>query len=1560
MYVASNPIALSAQYGLTRNMGGLSDVLTRLSTGLKINSGKDDPAGLIASELLKAQITGTSKAITNTQRANSLVAVADSALGSISNLLNDIKGLVVEAANSGTMTSEQVKANQLQVDAALDSIDRIARSTNYTGKKLLDGSLDFRTAGVSSSLSNVQVNSANFGSAGAIGVNVNVQQAADYARLISNGTGVSVDTTFDVIGSRGSSTVKLGGGSSNADIAAAINRYTDSTGVLAYVEGQAERGSIVLSSAGKNNDILVTALETGLDAGNYEFRITQGTTNDARVVLDAKDGKPGIIEISLVAAQEAQYKNFAGMFDVSIDTSARGANAATSMSISQGTANKVIYSDQNSEAATNSVSGISMTASVDMGGGVMSNSALNGWSVVVNNTEVSAAGEEFVDLGSKTVYVNAASGASDIKNVLEIALAKTTAGGAATAPTVTVTTNGLVPGTGFSNGDRYTFGGGASKGEVLITYKEGATAGDILSLLNSAPNVQASLSSGVSADTLVPNVFTGRTNMSSTSTTQSQYTSAATSQQVIDLINSKLGDKFMATSLGSDGTGGRVSFMDAAVDYGDVNMGNAIRFSGMDNGPIVRLTNLGSNGQKVANQKLSVSVIHPSESDIKAGIHTPVLEIKLATDAQGNSITTAKDIVDLFNTLTPEKTMGVSASQLYPPGVDPNGRIFTVDATGKLCIDETCPTPINGIVQPTGTPGFCGPDQGDLVLLGGNQKMVDDNAIARISGNNRPVAATGPVTTKGTNPAATTTAIFDTAAGGSGASLTFSNALIDALKGLKIEIADGGATPPHVTFDGAGTLTVSLATADLAAASAPGAIAGVLGDLFDGHQSEPTADYHGIFLALNEWRTDNGLAAIADNFSVTTADVTAVSGTGLTAGDTFIIAPNAAPPAPTLTFSAEDAKALSGVTFTFTNDATGWVGSTKTLNISTNTAYANDGDLLLAVNGALTTHWSSIATTLGLDGTPGSEIQAQVASNFDSVVFGTTAAESSSTRVPVSVDTSKAITDAMPGAGIGKDGSAILTFDSTSALNGITFSFTRDEKKEGFDYGSGTLLIFLGSEFDALADKTSANAAANNMLRTAVDSAIAANWESIRSYTQSGGDAVKLSKDQMITASGQPGFSVENALEDATNADNPLAYAGDGKTMISSSSMEGTAIGTRGVGPADSVLNIVALGKGMNMAGIGIHFVNDPNSGLAQWNNAYDPEYANDAALPVIDVKFMEKEDGSKELIITANLGPDASSELNAGLLARALNANSVFNGFFKAEATQFGSTGSLGDGVSGSVLFNNDPTKLSGQTVGGYRIESSPIGTNKTGTSSGVGMTGQSDSNERLIIESEDLGSGQSVNINVISGAFSTVDESGYSSNFATGKDMVATINGLRAIANGNNIAIDTPDLSVSMNALNAVGSAGFSITGGGALFQLGSEVTSQQQIRVGIASMLTSKLGGASGQLFMLKKGNVASLESSDNGRRLADRIVTEAIENVASLRGRLGAIQRGTLEPTVSALQDSMIALTESNAMITNADFAVESSNLTRLQLLIQAGAQTLGIANQLPQYAAMLVR
>ncbi|MEX2026665.1 MAG: flagellin, partial [Pirellulaceae bacterium] len=186
--INTNVSSLIAQKVLGRNNAKLQLALDRLSTGLRINSGKDDPAGLIASENLRRDITAANKAITNTERANQLIATADSALAQISNLLNDVRGLVVEAANTGVLSDEQIAANQLQVDSSLEAIDRIAQVTTFQGRKILDGSLDFQvayTAG-SSTVLNLNIDQANFGTLAAVDVDITITTAATQA-LITNG-----------------------------------------------------------------------------------------------------------------------------------------------------------------------------------------------------------------------------------------------------------------------------------------------------------------------------------------------------------------------------------------------------------------------------------------------------------------------------------------------------------------------------------------------------------------------------------------------------------------------------------------------------------------------------------------------------------------------------------------------------------------------------------------------------------------------------------------------------------------------------------------------------------------------------------------------------------------------------------------------------------------------------------------------------------------------------------------------------------------------------------------------------------------------------------------------------------------------------------------------------------------------------------------------------------------------------------------------------------------------------------------------------------------------------
>ncbi len=242
--INTNVSSLVAQKTLGRSNGQLQTSLTRLSTGLRINSGKDDPAGLIASENLRRDITAANKAVTNSERAGQLIATADSALGQVSNLLNDIRGLVVEAANSGALSEEQISANQLQIDSSLEAIDRIAQTTTFQGKALLDGSLDFQveaggTNGVGlDTVADLVIDQANLGSAGSIDVTVTINNAAEQAELTVAANGFTNNALTDnlvvkIAGRDGAEVFTFQAGASQDDVANAINLVSDATGIEA-------------------------------------------------------------------------------------------------------------------------------------------------------------------------------------------------------------------------------------------------------------------------------------------------------------------------------------------------------------------------------------------------------------------------------------------------------------------------------------------------------------------------------------------------------------------------------------------------------------------------------------------------------------------------------------------------------------------------------------------------------------------------------------------------------------------------------------------------------------------------------------------------------------------------------------------------------------------------------------------------------------------------------------------------------------------------------------------------------------------------------------------------------------------------------------------------------------------------------------------------------------------------------------------------------------------------------------------------------------------------------
>src|SRR5271170_4112027 len=190
--INTNVASLIAQQNLANSQQSLQTSLQRLSTGLKINTGADDPSGLIASQGLQAEISGIQQAVDNSTQATNVVSTADGALSQVENLLQTIDGLVVQSANTGALSSTEISANQIQVDSAIQSITRIANSTTFDGLQLLDGGLDFVTSGVATSaVSGLQITQANFGTQPIIPVAIQGVSSAKTAELEFQGSAIS-------------------------------------------------------------------------------------------------------------------------------------------------------------------------------------------------------------------------------------------------------------------------------------------------------------------------------------------------------------------------------------------------------------------------------------------------------------------------------------------------------------------------------------------------------------------------------------------------------------------------------------------------------------------------------------------------------------------------------------------------------------------------------------------------------------------------------------------------------------------------------------------------------------------------------------------------------------------------------------------------------------------------------------------------------------------------------------------------------------------------------------------------------------------------------------------------------------------------------------------------------------------------------------------------------------------------------------------------------------------------------------------------------------------------
>lgn len=504
--INTNTGSLIAQNRLNRTNADLQQSLTRLSTGLRINTGKDDPAGLIASEALRSDITSLNKAISNTKRASQIIATADSALGQVSSLLNNVRGLVVEAANAGALSDSEIAANQLQVDSSLEAINRIARTTTFQGRNLLDGSLDFLTqAGTNfTNIKDLKIDQANLGPTGQLGVNVSVSQAAQQAQVAVD----DVTTPVTAVAATGSltlqSTTAAAGAERTLSFTQTVAGTTSTTGSIS-IGGGSDFSLTTNDQTDAFNGETVTVQTTA--AGNFSSITIDDTTGNIIVTLE--EGK----NLTQIAADLAGHSDFT--FAVGTDGgNVTNANTGTGTFDSLGT------------AATTETATIEVVA--DVGGASTFNFSVTTGAVPPVNPEAT------FNSGTNTIeIVVGTGGATNLEAITEAIngiggftatlddpdgidyfdpAADTTSNGTLTAPvaasTLSAAINLTANATGTAaNGDTITFATGAvssptvavaSNGNLTVTVSNSASTSiaDIISAINAQGTYTAAPATG--------------------------------------------------------------------------------------------------------------------------------------------------------------------------------------------------------------------------------------------------------------------------------------------------------------------------------------------------------------------------------------------------------------------------------------------------------------------------------------------------------------------------------------------------------------------------------------------------------------------------------------------------------------------------------------------------------------------------------------------------------------------------------------------------------------------------------------------------------------------------------------------------------------------------------------------------------------------------------------------------------------------------------------------------------------------------------------------------------
>ena len=349
LYINTNIASLNAQNNLSTSQMSLQTSLQRLSSGLRINSAKDDAAGLAISTRMTSQIQGLSQASQNANDGISLSQTAEGGMSTIADNLQRMRSLAVQAANGSNSASDRASI-QAEISQLQQNINQVATQTQYNGINLLDGTLNnaqFQVGANANQVINFSVGNAQ---ASAIGSNTLGQYATNFNQAMSTATASAANATWlagtgngvvaqqlTISGNGTSATTVAGAIALNApgtaagsaeQIASAINSAAGSTGVSATATTTASLGSFV---AGAYTLKLYGAPNATTGAANpVTINATLASSTDLSGLTSAINNQSGVTGISAVASNGVITLTQAAGYDIGVqNTSASNAQTLT-------------------------------------------------------------------------------------------------------------------------------------------------------------------------------------------------------------------------------------------------------------------------------------------------------------------------------------------------------------------------------------------------------------------------------------------------------------------------------------------------------------------------------------------------------------------------------------------------------------------------------------------------------------------------------------------------------------------------------------------------------------------------------------------------------------------------------------------------------------------------------------------------------------------------------------------------------------------------------------------------------------------------------------------------------------------------------------------------------------------------------------------------------------------------------------------------------------------------------------------------------------------------------